>query len=392
MLPKILSVPALGLLLFPVAKCLYAQTPLTEASGTYSYKNQTFKLGLYEGTNTMPAEHLADGLEIAKSMRSLPKINIVIIGHSVPQTTFTGFNWATAKSQNNLAANTNFVSGAIAAKMAWDWVSEFKGTYKTIGGLAAADIHVLVVQLTWAPFGGPDSYEMNTALQTKIDSMSHDLERLAQNAKKNLPNLKMILFEADPWQNNHEPYHAYHEWFFYRQPVLDQIKGGGAIDLSYKGADAKAVWMDVGPYWWKANDNGSYYSDCCHLNSTGGAHFQDVWVKTLLQNPVANQWLSASPTVNLGNTLAPDSRAPKMNSLVTRDGIKVLFTLPQPERLGLSLVSPNGEVVVPLFERTYLAGENSVLLQTGKPLAPGSYIVRLKSGSTTKSQVMLVDK
>jgi hypothetical protein len=392
MFPKILSIPAFGLLLFPAAKCLYAQTPLTEASGTYSYKNQTFKLGLYEGTNTMPAEHLADGLEIAKSMRSLPKINIVVIGHSVPQTTFSGFNWATAKSQNNLAANTNFVNGAIAAKMAWDWVSEFKGTYKTIGGLTAADIHVLVIQLTWAPFGGPDSYEMNTALQTKIDSMSHDLERLAQNAKKNLPNLKMILLEGDPWQNNHEPYHSYHEWFFYRQPVLDQIKGGGAIDLSYKGENAKAVWMDLGPYWWKANDNGSYYSDCCHINSTGGPHFQDVWVKALLQNPVANQWLAASPTVNLENTPGSDSRSLKLSSRVTRDGIKVLFTIPRTERLGLSLVSPNGQVVVPPFERAYLAGENSVLLQTEKPLAPGPYIVRLKSGSTTKSQVIMIEK
>ncbi len=390
MLSKILCLPALGLLLFPAAMCLYAQTPLTEASGAYSYKDQTFKLGLYDGTNTMPAEHLADGLEIAKSMRSLPKINIVVIGHSVPQTTFSGFNWATAKSQNNLAANTNFVSGAIAAKMAWDWINEFKGTYKTIGGLAAADIHVLVIQLTWAPFGGPDSYEKNTALQTKIDSMSHDLERLAQNAKKNLPNLKMILLEGDPWQNNHEPYHSYHEWFFYRQPVLDQIKGGGAIDLSYKGSNAKAAWMDVGPYWWKANDNGSYYSDCCHINSAGGAHFQDVWVKTLLQNPVANQWLAASPTVNLENTLGSDSWAPKLNGLATRDGIKVLFTIPQSARLGLSLSLPNGKAVVPLFERTYLAGENSVLLQTESTLAPGSYIVRLKTGSTVKSQVIMI--
>jgi hypothetical protein len=116
---------------------------------------------------------------------------------------------------------------------------------------------------------GPDAYEKNTALSKKVDSMAHDLSRLAQNAKKNFKNLKMVLMEADPWQNNHEPYHVYHEWFFARQVMLNQIKGDTKVDLFYKGDNAKTVWIGLGGYMWKPNDNGSYYTDCCHISGTG---------------------------------------------------------------------------------------------------------------------------
>jgi len=217
-----------------------AQPLLTDTSATYEYKSEKFKLGLYEGTNDIPAEHLRKGLELAAEMRKMEKINIVPIGHSVPFTTFNGWNWGSAKSEFKLAANTNFANGSISAQMAWNWLTTIKNGGK-LANLNNSDVHVMVVQLTWAPFGGPDNYEKNTALSQKTDSMSHDFAKLATNAKKNYPNLKMILFQADPWQNNHEPYHAYHEWLFARQVVLDQINKAS----DYIGPSEDELWVGL---------------------------------------------------------------------------------------------------------------------------------------------------
>ncbi len=226
--------------IFSFSVLIFSQPLMTDANATYGYKGETFQLGLYEGTNEMPAEQLAAGLEIAKEMRNMDIINIVPIGHSVPTGIFSGWNWDDVKSQFDLAENTNLSNACAGAVMAWDWLSNINRG----GGIPANDIHVLVVQLTWAPFMGPDDYEINTPLSEKIDSMSHDLGRLAKDAIKNYPNLKMILFEADPWQNDHEPYHAYHEWFFSRQVVLDQINS----EPDYTGPDVDEVWIDLGGY------------------------------------------------------------------------------------------------------------------------------------------------
>jgi hypothetical protein len=370
---------------------VFSQPLLTDASATYTYKNESFKCGLYEGTNDMPADHLADGKEIAKAMRSMSKINIVMIGHSVPQTTFNGWNWdSSVKTKYGLAANTNFVGANAPAVMAWDWINRIKSGGAQ-GGVAAADIHVLVVQLTWAPFGGPDSYEQNTALSKKIDSMSHDLSRLAQNAKKNFSNLKMILFEADPWQNNHEPYHAYHEWFFNRQVVLNQIKGDTKVDLSYKGDNAKTVWIGLGGYMWEAKSpSSSYYSDCCHITAAGATYYRDKWLKSLLENPVLSTWLLA--TVGVENTGMPFSIAPNFKTISSNKGIEVTFALPYSAQIGLGLLSTNGQVVVPMFEKTYAAGTNNVTLKAANILTPGAYIVQVNNGTSSQSHMMTIAK
>ena len=278
--------------------------------------------------------------------------------------------------------------------MAWDWIkSRINGTStSSIGGIAPADLHVLVVQLTWAPFFGPDDYEKNTPLQDKIDSMAHDLGRLAVNAKKQFANLKMILFEADPWQNDHEPYHAYHEWFFNRQVVLNQIKGLDP-NVAYKGSNPKTVWIDLGGYFWKQNDDRSYYSDCCHVTQAGATHFMTVWIEELLKNPVANQWLAATPNpVYVKDIFKPVPLDLAVNCMNLNRGIEVAFSLFCPTRVGLGLFSTNGQTVVPMFERAYTAGKNSVLLQAENPLTPGSYIVRFNNGMTTKSQKITVTK
>ncbi len=368
---------------------LFAQPLLTEADKTYEYKGETFRLGLYEGTNEMPEEHLADGLKIAEEMRKMSKINIVPIGHSVPTNIFNGWNWGNAKTQFNLAENTSFASACAGAVMAWDWLSRIKNG-GALAGIAASDVHVLVVQLTWAPFFGPDNYEKNTPLSEKIDSMSHDFRRLVLNAKKNYPNLKMILFEADPWQNDHEPYHAYHEWFFARGVVLDQIKGDDPQLSSYMGEGAEAVWIDLGGYFWYTNAPRSYYSDCCHITGSGAAHYQQKWIEALIDyNPVVSQWLlkdPPEPPVRVRRAVTTSSMARDLRCMAGKSGMTVSFSLAAAAKVGLGLFSIDGRVIVPVSERACGAGLNSIALDAGIPLAPGAYIIHLSDPDGSRAQ------
>ncbi|MCX7726359.1 MAG: hypothetical protein N2053_05875 [Chitinispirillaceae bacterium] len=361
-----------------------SQPLLTDASATYTYKNETFKLGLYEGTNEMPAEHLADGMEIAKEMRSMSKINIVAIGHSVPTNIFSGWNWSSAQSQFKLAPNTNFVSACAPAVMAWDWLNRIKNGDR-LGNLNNSDVHVLVVQLTWAPFMGPTDYEKNTPLSQKIDSMSNDFRRLAQNAKKNYPNLKMILFQADPWQNSHEPYHAYHEWFFARGVVLKQIKGDP--ELAYKGSNAKTVWIDIGGYFWYPNAPSSYYSDCCHITSAGATHYREKWITALLQyNPVISYWLLKEPPVGIENKGHQFSYViPHIKGTLKNKGIEIVLTLADAAHINMGLFSLDGRTITPTYENNLPAGVSTIFLNTKNTISAGTYILNIDNGKAEKS-------
>ena len=375
------------LCLVVILSMLVISQPLfTDSNATYSYKNEDFKLGLYqEGSNEIPIEHLAKGLEIADEMRKMSKINITCIGHSVPWTTFNGWNWSSSVSQNKLAANTNFKDASVSAKMAWQWVSQLKGgNSAALGGFAKDDLHVLCVQLTWAPFFGPDSWEQNTPLSQKIDSMSHDLERLAKGAKQSFPNLKMILMQADPWQNNHEPYHAYHEWFFSRQVVLDQISKAA----DYIGPSVDEVWIGLGGYWWQPNASGSYYTDCCHISGTGATYYRQQWIEGLIKyNPVVSHWLLANPPeiTKTWNAIPSLSPVQKLHSIVGANGVKVVFSLLDAAQVNMGLFSIDGRAVVPMSERDCRAGLNSIQLTADVPLASGAYIVRLNDGVTSRS-------
>ncbi len=362
---------------------LYSQPLLTDTSATYSYKNENFKCGLYEGTNKTPDEHLMKGLEVAKEMRKMSKINITVIGHSVPTNIFNGWNWNNAKSQFKLAANTNLSSACAGAVMAWDWLRNIRNGQK-LAGFNNSDVHVIFVQLTWAPFMGPDNYEKNTPLSQKIDSMSHDFGRLAKDAKKNYPNLKMMLFQADPWQNNHEPYHAYHEWFFARQVVLDQIRKAS----DYTGPSVDELWIGIGGYFWYPNAPSQYYSDCCHITPTGAVHYQEKWIKGLIDyNPVVAHWLLENPpeiTAVNSETLSLSS-AGKFYGKIGTNGVEVVFSLVDAAKVGMGLFSIDGKAVVPMSERECRAGLNSIQLNTGKQLTAGTYILRIDDGAVSRS-------
>jgi hypothetical protein len=364
---------------------------MTDTNGSYTYMSENIKMGLYEGSNVPSAEHFAAGMAIAKEMRNMDKINIVTIGHSVPWSIFNGWTWSSAVTQFKLNPKTNFKDGSGPAVMASNWVSTMKGTCNSLGGIAAADIHVLVVQVTWAPPMAPDQYQKSTKISEKCTHFRPDLLAIVQGARKNFKNLKMILMQSDCWENSHEPWHAYHEWIINRALVLDQIDG--AADLDYSGASPKTAYMLMGGYIWEPNASRSYYSDEVHCNATGAAYYREKWVKSLLAiNPIVSYWLAAANPTEVENYGKPLTLAPTFKTMSGNRGIEVEFALPYSSQIGLSLLSANGQAVVPMFEKTYEKGQNSVMLKSASALTPGAYIVRLSNGSMTQSHMTTIAK
>lgn len=362
---------------------LISQPLLTDEDAVYEYKGEVFNCGLYDGTNEIPAEHFEAGMEIAREMREMPRINIVAIGHSVPTNIFNSWNWNNARSQFNLADNTRFSSACAGAVMAWDWVSTMKGNVSSLGGVSASEVHVLVVQVTWAPFFGPDNDQKNLTLTAKFEKYKKDLYEIVQGAEKNFPNLKMILLQADPWQNDHEPYHAYHEWLISRHVVMEQING--VAEVSYNGDNPKTAWMSLGGYFWYPNAPRSYYMDCCHITGNGPAHFQEEWIKGLLEyNPVVSYWLSAIP-VELKNIPASFSATNDFQSFVKGNSVEVVFSLANATQISVGLFSIDGRCIIPMAKKGCRAGINSIPLIAKNNLAPGAYIVRVKSTAGLRS-------
>lgn len=384
---SIISVVTVVLCLFVA---LFSQPLLTDENETYDYKGETFNCGLYDGTNDIPDEHFEAGMEIAREMREMSRVNIVAIGHSVPTNIFNSWNWNNAKSNFDLAENTNFSSACAGAVMAWDWVNTMKGNVSSLGGISADEVHVLVVQVTWAPFFGPDNDQRNLTLTAKFEKYKSDLYDIVQGAKRNFSNLKMILLQADPWQNDHEPYHAYHEWLISRHVVLEQING--VDEVSYKGENPKTVWMSLGGYFWYPNAPGSYYMDCCHITGEGPAHFQEKWINGLLDyNPVVSHWLLDVP-VEVNRIPQHFSSKIAFHSFVKENSVEVVFSLAGAKQLSMGLFSVDGRCIVPMAKKECKAGLNYIPLTAKRNLTPGAYIVRVNgtAGLRTLDPVIVI--
>jgi hypothetical protein len=193
--------------------------------------------------------------------------------------------------------------------------------------------------------------------------------------------------QADPWQNNHEPYHAYHEWFFARQVVLDQINKAN----DYIGPSVDDVWIGLGGYWWQPNANGSYYTDCCHISGSGATFYRQKWIEGLLKyNPVVSAWLLADPPVAVNDANPSMVPVSKFQTRVNSSGAVVSFSLAEAANISMGLYTVNGRAVVPMSEKSCNTGYNSISLTPGNSLSPGAYIIRLNDGSGVQSMPLAV--
>jgi hypothetical protein len=240
--------------------------------------------GLYEtGANTMPADHLADGLTAAARVRSLDssgqpspggRIVFLTIGtrttsrafcNDTGQTCEPGSFVATAAAASNLNPALVFVNGSLL-EVPWEseqWMWDTDPRYDTVrdARLAAAGVTEAQVQVAWVELAEEEvgrslPYQDSNAYRHK-----KHLGSMMRAMKARYPNLQIVYlssavyggYATTGWAR--EPY-AYESGFAPRWLILQQIdqeRSGFLTDtrigrLEY--SRGTAGWLAWGPYLW----------------------------------------------------------------------------------------------------------------------------------------------
>ncbi len=378
----------IALTLYMASAAAASPPRITEADKSYTCENgQTVKLGLYEGTNEHPAEHLGKGLEIAAEMREMDEINVTVLGHSVPTGIFSDFDISKVRG-DSINPAVNFNSGAVWGRLPKNgWYDRLKNG-ETLGDFPNDQLHVICFQFTWAPFNGPTDYQKNTGIRDKIQNYTknadgENLYDMVQFCKMNYPNLKMILVQSDPWQNWHEPHHAYEEALIYRQLILDQING--EPELAFEGDNAKAAYIDHGGYgmWDPDHHPESYYRDCCHVTESGASAYQKSWLQSIMHVDAVRAWMAREP-VGMQTRQRRRDAAPMIDVAVNGARIPtVTLTGPNLSDPAISLFSLDGAVSTPL---EHVRGESGrITVRAAKSLANGIYMLRINDNGSSRS-------
>jgi hypothetical protein len=250
--------------------------------GRGTYKG--FAGGLYpDGSNQMPAEHAAAGLERARRIRPLDaggqpnpsgKIVLLSIGMSNTSQEFCGRNvtsgcWSgsfldqAAADESVNDSTLVIVNGAQGGRDAKSWRSATNNVYDVVRderlrALGVTEKQVQVVWLKQANAGPRASLPDTSADAYRLESSLGEIVRVL---RARYPNLQQVFLSSRTYagyattQLNPEPY-AYESGFAVKwlvQAQIEQMKSSGrtvdalAGDLNYNSA---APWIAWGPYLW----------------------------------------------------------------------------------------------------------------------------------------------
>ncbi|HVM77251.1 MAG TPA: hypothetical protein VMU07_03815 [Candidatus Paceibacterota bacterium] len=261
--------------------------PLTDFAPGEKYLG-AFDGFLYDGTNTMPAAHAADGMRFASEIQPLdvngnpsPAGKIVVVGigmsnwtielcNMLPRTNQDcnpgSFIYQTEHDPTVNHTNLVIVDCAQGSQVAAKWLDDSKGNYAAcVQILSSEGLSAKQVQVILFKDADPQpKYSLASSTQctanSAIDACIYEREvgNIARFAKMQFPNVKQMFVHTRIYAGyattnlNPEPF-AYEYGFANKWLVaaqIDQIAGAPidpvAGDLSY----AVAPWIAWGPYFW----------------------------------------------------------------------------------------------------------------------------------------------
>jgi hypothetical protein len=308
---------------------LFGATPLTDFTGGQLYLKK-FSGYLYNGSNTMPPAHDADGRNIAQQIQPLDvnghpsatgKIGVVGIGMQnwtlelcTPNTPFNGCLPYTFTDDAAKLAGVNprtvLVDCAQGGNYASDWENPGSSAWKTcLNRMAARTYKVTPAQVQVVLWKEIDAYpkvslnKLSGATCPAVPVVGVDpdacvyeaaMASVARTVKSQFPNAQQMFLHSRTYagfatsHENSEPY-AYEYGFSNKwliQAQISQLAGGGidplAGDLSYTAAP----WLAWGPYFWASGTtprsdgqvwvggdfeaDGTHISDCTFYGITCG--------------------------------------------------------------------------------------------------------------------------
>ncbi len=233
--------------------------PLTElAPATYLGEPG----GLYPGAvNTMPAAHLADGLDRAGTITALDTLGlpsasglIVVLSVGMSNTTqeFSTFV-PLANGSGLMNPRVLLVDGAQGGQTAAVFADPNANAWTVIDNrLRSSGVRAAQVQAVWLKEANARPTQ-GFPLHAQI--LRDDLRAVVQNLHAKFPNLKLCYLSSRIYAGyastalNPEPY-AYESAFAVRWLIEEQLDGNAALNPDANAGPVVAPWLAWGPYLW----------------------------------------------------------------------------------------------------------------------------------------------
>lgn len=228
--------------------------------GAGSYQGQ--QGGLYPGgRNTIPAAHLAAGIELGKRVVALdrdgrpsPGGRIVLLSIGMSNTTqeFSAFQ-RLAASAPDLNPNVLLVDGAQGGQTAQITANPQSNFWRVVEQrLGAAGVTAAQVEVVWLKQANA---QPSTPFPEHAKKLQADLVATLHNLHDRFPNLKLCYLSSRIYGGyavtplNPEPY-AYEGGFAVKWTIGDQIAGTPELNYDASRGAVRAPWVAWGPYLW----------------------------------------------------------------------------------------------------------------------------------------------
>lgn len=290
-------------------------TPLTDLGQQTYLDNEG---GLYPGgQNTVPEEHLADGMERAAEVA--PRladgtvdpdgvIVVISIGVSNTQMEFEAFA-AAAVSAPEVNRDLVFVNGAQVGRALGLWASTTNdSTWERVSEeLAKADVTPEQVQVAWVML--PSRSRGPRTLEDARDEVP-DLVQVLQDAKKLYPNLHLAYISSRIYGGyiadiDSEP-NAYHHGFTVKWFIERQIMGSADLNADPVAGPPLVPWLSWGPYLWADGTNprsdgliwvcDDFAPEGVHPSESAQRKVADLLMGHFKADPTAANWFVATET------------------------------------------------------------------------------------------------
>lgn len=285
--------------------------PLTELGGD-TYLGLVG--GLYpDGSNTLPAEHLALGLELASRIEPLDEsgsadpagtIGLISIGVSNTRDEFDAFIDAAA-DEPDLNPKLIMVNGAQGARELNTWANASRSnpwrnlvTTLREEGVSASQIQVAWIMLPDRSQGTPSLEDIPGEVEKLTDVMHH--------LRTNFPNIRLAYVSSriyGGYSADGEP-RAYQHGFTVKSFVEQQISGDPALNPDPAQGPVTAPWVAWGPYTWadgttpRADDLtwecDDFEADGIHPSVSGAEKVAALLMEHFRTHPTASSWYVGS--------------------------------------------------------------------------------------------------
>lgn len=283
--------------------------PLTDFRNGDSWRGR--EGGLYPGgVNEPPAEHLAQGLAIARSLvprtpLGVPdpvdgKLVFLSIGMSNARAEFGAFA-ELARADPSRDPRVVLVNGALGGQTAFVMSNPDSAYWRYLNtvlareGLAPAQVGVVWLKgLNAGPYSDPETY---------ADRLEIDLERLILLIGERFPNARVLYASSRAYAGyasttfNPEPY-AYATAFAVKGLIAGQING--SLHEEALPRSLLAPWMAWGPYLWADGTTprsdglvwacSEFASDGTNLNAQGLGKVARMLLDFVHNDPTARVW------------------------------------------------------------------------------------------------------